>query len=90
MSQDILELDFDKQLKRTLAVIRRMAEGEHLVLPNGLTIGMAEDMTIGYMLQYPDGTWRISGLSTIDLKQLNDELNNCPFPYFSIAAKILK
>lgn len=88
--QNSLELGFDKQLKRTLAVVHRMAEGEHLVLPSGLTIGMAEDMTIGYMVQYPDGIWRISALSTIDLKQLNDELNNCPFPYFPTATKMLK
>lgn len=76
-----IDLDFKQQLNRTLAIVRRLSEGEIVKLPGGQTIGMGEDMTIGFMAEYPGGEWRISGLSTIDLKQLNNELNACPLPY---------
>lgn len=85
-----IDLDFKQQLNRTLAIVRRLSEGERIKLPSGHTIGMGEDMTIGFMMEYPNGEWRISRLSTIDLKQLNDELNDCPFPYLPMTRATLE
>lgn len=69
-----MELDFDMQLKRTIAIIRRMGEGEHVVLPSGYRIGMGVDMSIGFM-HGSDEEWSVSGLSTLDIKELNEILN---------------
>ena len=66
--------DIEWQLRRTLAIIRQMADGMHLTLPNGQRIGMGEDLSIGFMFEM-NGEWRVGGLSTLDLKGLNEVLN---------------
>lgn len=59
---------------RTLSVVKKLANGKKLHLPDGNTIAMGEDMSIGFC--YIVGNeYCISGLATIDLKQLNDILN---------------
>lgn len=62
------------EIYRTLSVLKQMADGRILRLPIGM-IGMGEDMTIGFILTHEDGTQTIGGLSTLDLKQLNQLLN---------------
>lgn len=86
-----MEEDFKRQLNRTLAAVRRLSEGEQIKLPTGHTIMMGEDMTIGYAIEYPDGSFRISGMSTIDLKELNVLLNKHfqNFPYLPVTRREL-
>jgi hypothetical protein len=83
--------NFEIQFNRTLAAVRRLSEGEQIKLPTGHTIMMGEDMTIGYALEYPDGSFRISGMSTIDLKELNALLNEHfqNFPYLPVTRREL-
>jgi len=62
-------------VNRTLSIVRRLAEGKVLNLPNGSRIGMTEDMSIGFIMENSEGAYMVAGLSTIDLKQLNALLN---------------
>lgn len=66
---------------RTLAIVRELAHGKKLSI-DGRTIAMGEDMSIGFEITGSDGEIRIGGLSTMDLAQLNNLLNqhNIHFP----------
>lgn len=71
MSDDELRLD----IGRTLEIVRQLATGKTLTLPNGSVLAMGEDMSIGilwtnYSTPYPYEQ-HISGLSTMDLAGLN-------------------
>ena len=52
---------------RTLAIVRRMADGEPLFLPNGDVLALGADLTIGYAVEQAPGDWRISPLATLAL-----------------------
>ena len=69
-------MTFNKQeLNRTIFIIREMAEGKTLKLSDGFTVGMGEDMSIGYLISHEDGSTTIGGLSTLSLCELNTLLN---------------
>ena len=56
---------------RTLAIVRRLADGYTLKLPDGV-LAMGEDMSIGYAMTYgEEGHWGISPLATMDLAALD-------------------
>ena len=56
---------------RTLAIVRRLADGYTLILPDGV-LAMGKDMSIGYAGTYTDeGHWGISPLATMDLAVLD-------------------
>jgi len=61
-------------IARTLSIVRQMTQGKHLTLPNGVKIGMADDMTIGVVGTKDDGEDFVFGMSSMDLKQLNELL----------------
>ena len=67
-------MDKDLQLQRTLSIVRQLAQGKTLPLPDGHRIAMGEDFSIGYLLEKSDGTCFVGGLSTMDLKELNETL----------------
>ena len=54
-------------IQRTLAIVQQLAKGMWLTIPDVGTIGMGEDMSIGFMLEI-DGEAHVAGLSTMDLK----------------------
>lgn len=56
---------------RTLAIVRLLAQGERLTLPDGHILAMTEDMAIGYAVHYGSGEWRLSPLATMDLTALD-------------------
>lgn len=60
----------DEKHARTLAVIRQLAMGLTLALPDGTKIGMAEDMSIGFVLPLR-GEESISSLSELNTRQLH-------------------
>ena len=65
-----------QDIKRTLSIVRQLAHGQYLSLPDGNRIAMAEDMTIGIMMpRDEDGGEFISPLSEMTLRQLNDLLD---------------
>lgn len=61
--------------KRTLAIVNRLADGHRLTLPDGNILAMGEDMSIGFIIKFPDQEEGISMMSTMDLKGLNELLN---------------
>lgn len=64
----------ERQIARTLAIVTQLANGQRLVIDN-YTIAMAEDMTIGVLMHNETtGDETISGLTAMDLKQLNNIL----------------
>lgn len=79
----MLKLNFEQQLRRTLAVLHRLAEGEYVQLPDGSRIMMGEDMSIGFAVEHRDG-WRISELATLDIRALNSILNDTEPPYIPV------
>lgn len=68
-------------IPRTLAIIGELARGKRLILPIG-SIGMGADMSIGFLLSDGRGHDTVGGLSTMDLKQLDELLtqHNIGFP----------
>lgn len=62
------------ELARTLSIVKELAMGKTLHLPDGYRIGMGQDMSIGY-LHTLRGEDYVSGLATMDLAQLNHLLN---------------
>jgi hypothetical protein len=74
-------MTFEQQLKRTIECVELLANGKFLRLEDGQIIAMSDDMLIGYVLNV-NGELLMSELSTIDLKQLNDILNQFPLSYF--------
>lgn len=62
-------------IARTLSIVKELAMGKTLNLPDGSRIGMGTDMSIGYLYEIR-GEERIAGLSTMDLAQFNHLLNN--------------
>jgi len=68
-------MTFDLQLSRTMSVIRELAQGEVLHLPDGYAIAMGDDMSIGFLFGSDETGWTISGLSSISIKDLNDICN---------------
>ena len=61
------------QLTRTLSIVRELAKGRTLRLSD-YEIGMAEDLTIGIVMRNSKGEKSIGGLSSMDLKCLNNLL----------------
>lgn len=59
----------DKRVGRTISILRELSIGKTLTLKNGFTIGMAEDMTVGFV--YNGG---ISRLSEINVRELDEIL----------------
>lgn len=70
---EVVPLNFERS--RTLQIVKLLAKGKRLSLPDGTQIGMGEDMSIGFVLTGSDGVETIGGLSTMDLSQLNTILN---------------
>ena len=64
-------------IARTLSIVGELASGKRLVLPDSRVIAMREDMTIGFILFHSDGNETIGGWTTLDLRQLNDLLEEC-------------
>lgn len=62
-------------MTRTLSVVRELANGEQLTLKDGYILAMGEDMSIGFLFVDQHGKESVSGLSTMDLCQLNKILN---------------
>lgn len=71
-------------INRTLAIVKQLSQGKKLNLPNGYKIGMGVDMSIGFVMIDSTGKEGIGGLSTMDLKQLDQLLTawniNHPLP----------
>jgi hypothetical protein len=61
----------DMDMRRTLNIVKELALGKILKLPNGWEIAMGEDMSIGCVIYDAEGNATIGGLSTMDLKGLN-------------------
>lgn len=58
---------------RTLSIVRELAQGKRLNLEVG-TVAMGQDMSIGF-IHTKEGEDFVSGLSTMDLCELNKLLN---------------
>ena len=71
----INEDDFEGQFNRTIVVVEYLAGGKTLKVGE-YKIGMGSDMSIGFM-HTRDGIDYVDGLSTMDLRQLNEVLNDC-------------
>ncbi len=63
------------EIARTLSIVQQLAQGQRLTLPDGQQIGMGQDMSIGFVFAKANGNAHIGGLSTMDLCQLNQLLN---------------
>jgi hypothetical protein len=61
----------DYDICRTLSIVRELSLGKTLTLPSGHTIGMGDDLSIGYIMTDHKGGQFIGGLATMDLKALN-------------------
>jgi len=61
-------------VSRTISIVNQLSLGKTLTLEEGYVIGMAEDMTIGFVT-YQNGEEGISLLSEINLRELNNLLN---------------
>jgi len=68
-------------IARTLAILRQMAQGKRLKLPDGHEIAMAEDMTIGFVVEIR-GQEGVSQMSEMTLRELDQLLtaNHISFP----------
>lgn len=60
----------ENKFRRTMTVVKELSEGKKITL-DGVVFGMGEDMSIGAVLNNGKGEEFISGLCTIDIKQLN-------------------
>jgi len=60
--------EFDLQMSRTLSVVRQLAKGKQLTLSESLTLGMGENMAIGFVYKFNSGEKVVDDLS---LSQLN-------------------
>jgi hypothetical protein len=60
----------DMKIARIIGIVKQLAKGELLELPDGNKIGMTEDMSIGYIIKTSNESEGISSLCTMDLKQL--------------------
>jgi len=60
---------------RTLSIIMKLAKGQILTLPDGIKLGMAEDMFIGFIITDQDGNEGIGRFSELTLSQLNKILD---------------
>lgn len=56
---------------RTLSVVKELARGRQLILPDGRVVAMGEDMSIGFVITDSNGEDCIGSLSTMDLRRLN-------------------
>jgi len=63
--------EFDLQMSRTLSVVRQLAKGKQLTLSESLTLGMGENMAIGFVYKFNSEEKVVDDLS---LSQLNDLL----------------
>lgn len=70
-----------EDIARTISVIRELADGKELHLPNNRIIAMGEDACIGYVYEDASGETRISGLATLDFAQLNTLLEKYKIGY---------
>ena len=69
------KLGFDYQFTRTMSIVKELHLGKKLKLSDGYTIAMGEDMSIGYVFtDQADGKETIGGMSSMDLRQLNELL----------------
>jgi len=60
--------EFDLQMSRTLSVVRQLAKGKQLTLSESLTLGMGENMAIGFVYKFNSEEKVVDDLS---LSQLN-------------------
>lgn len=65
-----MEQTVDRQLTRTLAIVRQLARGKRLHLPDGSRIAMGQDYTIGLIYEIR-GKDTISPLAEMTFSQLN-------------------
>lgn len=70
-----------EDIARTISVLRELAEGKELHLPNRQIIAMGEDACVGYVYTDASGETRISGLATLDFAQLNSILEKNKIGY---------
>lgn len=68
----MIELGHD--LIRTLAIIRQLALGKRLVLPDGTTVAMGDDYTVGFVINVR-GVDQVSQLSDLTVRELNKLCN---------------
>lgn len=62
------------EMIRTLSIVKQLSQGKTLTI-DGFTIGMGKDMSIGCVMTNSDGQKYIMGLTTMDLRELNEALN---------------
>lgn len=63
------------EVLRTMSIVNQLAKGKTLTLEEGYVIGMAEDMTIGFVITNSNGDEDISSISELTLRELNNLLN---------------
>ena len=74
--------DLQYQNNRTMAVVKDLFNGKRLTLSDGKVVAMGDDLRIGFVMFSfnPEiGKWTergIGGLTTMDLKEFNDLLND--------------
>ena len=60
----------DAKLSVGIAIIKELAKGRIWNLPDGYSIGMAEDYTIGFVMTKENGETSIGGLNDLTLKNI--------------------
>jgi hypothetical protein len=69
------------EVLRTMSIVNQLAKGKILTLKEGYIIGMAEDMTIGFIITNSNGEEGISLFSELTLRELNKLLNKYEVDY---------
>lgn len=70
--------EFDDEFKyaRTMSIIGELRKGKQFPLPDGLTLAMGEDFSIGYVLKsLDDGSEMLGGLVDLSIKELSQALD---------------
>lgn len=81
MNKEDLEKKYERErllyeFTRTVSIIKELYSGKRLHLGTGHTIAMGEDLSIGFVFRnMTTGEETVGGLATLDLKQLNQLLN---------------
>lgn len=65
--------DREMRTGRTLSIVRQMAKGRLLTLPDSHVVGMGEDMTVGFVVTIR-GEEGVSSISEMTLRELDELL----------------
>lgn len=63
------------QVNRTIKILEQLALGKTLTLKEGYRLGMADDLSVGFVFTNQAGVDSVSSLGALDFKQLNNILN---------------